>query len=388
VPPHSPLPPAAPPDPPSPPLLPGLFCFVVIAREFGDVPRARNILDISEDAGFGGCDVWRIYSNVTAIPSLSDHPRCSSCVEQAVQGSMDVPKGIPSWGWWLPTALNTPVFQQVWRHVFATAPYRDWAWTVKTEVDVVFAASHLRAYLMATRLEHQIAVANQYGDQDETGHRGMGLHGPIEALTTHAMSTFAAGLDVCARVADRNPLKGEDWWLNLCMQELGVDIRILPDMLADEGSSGGLDVNHTFWPCSGHHVAYHPRVTVELWNDCFWQQVGCAKIFSRGSKKRVNFYDSQGFWTEAPQVDLGWFDHYQRPVEEGEPLARPLGFQEGGLVPIRNPCDEEKMLSLESPNCYDAPLMGSEQLDGSERESFFCCCGLYPGQWHEEDKEE
>ena len=48
----------------------------MIAREFGDVPRALNVLNAGADAGFSGCENWRIYSNVSYIPELSGHARC------------------------------------------------------------------------------------------------------------------------------------------------------------------------------------------------------------------------------------------------------------------------------------------------------------------------
>lgn len=242
--PQPPSPPSPPSLPPLPPLSPtpplgaaGLFCFIVIAIEFGDVPRARSILDTDVDAGFSGCDSWRIYSNVSFIPGLSDHPRCSHCTEKAIDGSMNVPYGKPSWASWAPTALNTPIFQEVWRHVLTSATYQYWAWTIKTEVDVVFKGSHLRRFLMSTQLSGKANVI--YNGRNGVGIRnGMGLKGPIEALTRHAVDRYATGEAMCDRVArDTRRDKGEDWWLALCMEAVGVPYVYLGKLILNGGSN-------------------------------------------------------------------------------------------------------------------------------------------------------
>eukprot|EP00930_Biecheleria_cincta_P001621 TRINITY_DN102754_c0_g1_i1.p1 TRINITY_DN102754_c0_g1~~TRINITY_DN102754_c0_g1_i1.p1 ORF type:complete len:342 (+),score=60.56 TRINITY_DN102754_c0_g1_i1:86-1111(+) len=266
----------------------GLFCFIVIAAEFGDVPRAKNILDHDDkDAGFSGCDEFRIYSNMSYIKELSAHHRCNNCVEQAIKGSMDVPFGRPDHTTsWAPTALNVPIFLQVWKHVFSTAPYQEYAWTVKTEVDVVFAASHLRNYLLAL----PPIVGADGNDQEAFGHKadepaatrlseqaafgynaGDGLHGPIEALTSRAVAAYAAKPEVCDKVAEDNTDKGEDWWLDLCMGALGVRGVKQEQQLLDEGSSAKFvgQAGHKFSHCDPGIAAYHPRKEIDSWNGCY-----------------------------------------------------------------------------------------------------------------------
>ena len=49
----------------------GLYCFAVVSAEFGDLPRALNILNAGSDAGFSGCDEWHILSNVSRISEIS-----------------------------------------------------------------------------------------------------------------------------------------------------------------------------------------------------------------------------------------------------------------------------------------------------------------------------
>ena len=253
---------------------PGLFCFVVIAHEFGEVQRAINILDSGSDAGFSGCDSWRIYSNVSHIPNLSDHKRCRGglCVEKAIRGSMDVPLGRPIWAHWPPTALNIPVFRQVWKHVLTTSPYTKWAWTVKTEVDAVFAASHLRSYLMTLGVSDRAVVGiNGFGPG------WTALFGPVEAVTLHALALYAAMPERCDLLAEQLGHElGEDYWFNQCMGALGVDSEPMSRQLLDNGSGHNLLPGLQLPSCNGTHVAYHPRRSTDLWNSCYRQICGCT----------------------------------------------------------------------------------------------------------------
>ena len=256
-----------------------MFCFVVIAREFGDVPRTVSILNAGPDAGFSGCNDWRIYSNVSHIAGLSDHRRCKlgqtgrvgACVERAINGSMNVPYGTPEWAWWQDTALNTPLSQQVWRHVSATSPYRRWAWTVKTEVDVVFQASRMSSLLMNQNVADAAVIATFQNDISSDGilRRGTGLRGPVEAITSYAMARFAVHFDECDAVASHNPLKGEDWWLLLCMDALNVQRRLVSELLMDAGT-GSPEVG----PCDNGHVAWHPRKETWQWMSCYRDLTG------------------------------------------------------------------------------------------------------------------
>ena len=264
-----------------------MFCFVVIAREFGDVPRTVSILNAGPDAGFSGCNDWRIYSNVSHIAGLSDHRRCNlgqtgrvgACVERAINGSMNVPYGTPEWAWWQDTALNTPIFQQVWRHVSATSPYRRWARTVKTEVDDVFQASRMSSLLMNQNVADAAVIATFQNDISSDGilRRGTGLRGPVEAMTSYAMARFAVRFDECDAVASHNPLKGEDWcWLLLCMDALNVQRRVVWELLEDAGSNQG---HPEVGPCDNGHVAWHPRKET-------WQWMSCYRDLTRGIPAR------------------------------------------------------------------------------------------------------
>ena len=117
-----------------------IFCWTLAVAEFGEAPLIGTALD----AGVyqRGCDQWRIYSNVSRLANVSDHSSCDSCVEEAVTGPLDVPRG-----GYADTPLNTPVFQRVWRHIFNSRAYECCAWTIKFDADAVFMPQRLRMYL-------------------------------------------------------------------------------------------------------------------------------------------------------------------------------------------------------------------------------------------------
>ena len=213
----------------------GVFCFAAISHELGDVPLLLNILNASDDAGFSGCDAWRLYSNVSYVPQLSEHRRCDKCVEKAIDGPMEVSysKGhashllLP-----LATASNQPIFRQVWRHIFATAAHAQWNWTVKVDTDAVFMASRLRTFLGAPPgAVYGLQVNGQF-------------HGPIEVFSSQFVDVLAAHFDECVAMGQSDDLKeyGEDEWLRACAVDLGVRQKLaqhvmMPLLLDDKRSA-------------------------------------------------------------------------------------------------------------------------------------------------------
>ena len=258
-------PPLPPPPPPIPPLSPfmadGIFCFIVVTP--GEVPAMRQILDVGGTDAFAGCDHWRIYSNRSHIPTISDHPLCHACVEKAMSGSMKVERG-DDWN----SVLNAPVFWQVWSHILASGVYRSYGWTIKTEVDVVFLAHRLRTYLKEFPGTHwwESAVgafrAHSYWDYPY-------VQGPLQILTNRAMQMMAdGGYGSCRREHfDHNLL--EDVWLMGCTHHLRIPWVTMEHMLLnpDEDDHLNLDVETE---CNANSTAFH-KLTFDKWADCFWR---------------------------------------------------------------------------------------------------------------------
>ena len=131
---------------------------------------------------------------------------------------MDVPLGKPDNVIWAATALNTPIFLQVWKHVLRSGAYRRHEWTVKTEVDVVFSGSHLRSMLMASgHAARAVLVLRPSATMPcSPTATNTASRRPIEALTRKAVDAIGQHFG-CANGAAQ-PEDGEDWWIEKCSE--------------------------------------------------------------------------------------------------------------------------------------------------------------------------
>ena len=266
--PSSPTPAPPPPPPPSPPARNGLFCFLVLVP---DEQRLLADLLASNDGGHPvmGCDDWRIYSNVSFLAGLSDHPRCNegACVEKAVDGPIKVGRGGP-WN----SALNTPILQQVWRHLFASRVHSSWAWTVKTELDVVFRAGRLRRYLLAFPSMDALVGAQYRGDW-------WWIHGPLQVVNWGAALRLGEGGEFQRCVQAYSPgdpgvrdngydghhslnSRIEDMFFMGCMDHLGISKVRMDHLFKDYYRVGDVGA------CDSSAVAFHPFKDVSRWRTC------------------------------------------------------------------------------------------------------------------------
>ena len=295
-----PLQPPQPPPPPSPPQRwqPGIFCFVVFAKEFGEVPNLVNMMNASSPASLTGCHEWRVYTNVSYVEGVSDHQACGGvCLEQFKTGTMDAKRGKGG-------VKNTWIFIHVWKHVIASGLYGKWQWTMKTEVDVVFAASNVWAYISrlpwkGPHFGMNIQTYEWYfshgphfptnrtgieavEDRPQSTHFYEHLWGGSELLSVFAMDGFAAGMDVCERLPwnssrdEDEVYNHEDEWLARCLMSLeqlpmqmrgffhGADTG---EGLNDEGMVPLIinDVSQCDHPT---HMMYSRYKTVDAWVGC------------------------------------------------------------------------------------------------------------------------
>lgn len=269
---------------------------------------------LSRAIGIFACDAYTVFSNQPITLGLW-HGSAPAVDAFVIPGSLKVAYG----GKWN-TALNTGVFLRVWQAVVNVATFRDHHWTVKADPDSVFFPHRLRVMLRNPPMDAMPVLSQRPTACDNcraTGHEGetcrghvktlqnngkqcsdalnmsmvtapshcgcicdasscnegishaamylinckFGLHGPIEVLSREAVTTFMENYHRCADI--RAKPYGEDKYLDLCMQVLGVR-RIIEYSLLSEIACGMIPAD-----CGSPHVAFHPFKDVDAYLKCW-----------------------------------------------------------------------------------------------------------------------
>mmetsp|Transcript_164309 Transcript_164309/g.522550 ORF Transcript_164309/g.522550 Transcript_164309/m.522550 type:complete len:270 (-) Transcript_164309:346-1155(-) len=206
-----------------------LFCFVLITPGHASKnPREAALLLAQRhaNAGIFGCEEWAIYSNAT-------HPGLDI---SHVEGPLAVPIG----GLYR-SLLNSRAFQKVWQNIFSTGRFLLHNWVVKVDPDTAFSPRRLREVL---KLDIQgprraVFLLNAL----------MKVWGSIEVLSRAAVKAYASGAKRCESEIDVSD-KGEDWYLHLCMDLLGIEGVVVPRLLGMQSLTRS--------PCNSSHAAFHP----------------------------------------------------------------------------------------------------------------------------------
>jgi hypothetical protein len=234
-----------------------LFCWVVVRPNTNEVELVKTAKELK--TGAFACDQHAIYSNVTNVGGL---PTIA-----AIRGSMDVKLGGP-WE----TALNTPLFQMVYRKMFYDGHFRNSDWVVKLDADTVVNVPDLRE-VMAQRAG-QAKVPSIFGHFNDGGV----IHGAIMVMSVPALNQYAKNLRVCELHVDSSSLS-EDWYIGYCFQYLGMKIQKIPRVLkqvvpgghygstarrrSDATGGGGM--------CNKKFIAFHPLKNTIDYNECVRQ---------------------------------------------------------------------------------------------------------------------
>jgi hypothetical protein len=206
-----------------------VFCFSVISStaelELLKLHRERRT--------WSGCDRHSSYSNLS-IEDLDVHGVIAGSVETDNGGN-----GHPN------TALNTPIFIQVWRELFRLDIFNQYDWIVKLDLDTGFNSYRLRRVLMDHPQTTPMVLGNHYS-------RCNSLAGAIEVFSSKAVQLFASSVNLCEHGIDFSGM-AEDTWVKLCMEKLGVSFVAEP-RLVTLGICGSFDVT----PDPMWTVAVHP----------------------------------------------------------------------------------------------------------------------------------
>jgi hypothetical protein len=197
--------------------------------------------------GLKSCDRYAVYSNVSRL-SQPGVPKTIAAIA-AIRGTMDVPRG----GIYN-TAMNTPVFQQVYRKMFYDNNFREYDWIVKLDADAVVSVSKLRSTL----------AKHNPGDPQIIG-IGKVMRGCAMAVTSGALARYAVRPGVCENMVDIRNI-GEDWYLTYCMKFLGVPKVVDEALVVDFGPNGPLK-------CDDSHAVFHPAADANAYRTCAAQML-------------------------------------------------------------------------------------------------------------------
>merc|ERR1712217_53618 len=123
-----------------------------------------------EHTSLFACDAYSVYSN-KSIELIPGHRT------RIIDSDLVAPLG----GIYH-TALNTPVFMELWSRVLRDGIFDHYAWTVKVDPDTVFLPDRLRGLLQ----NHSEAPGGMYVNNCKYG-----LHGPIEVFSRNAVRAWA-----------------------------------------------------------------------------------------------------------------------------------------------------------------------------------------------------
>jgi len=237
---------------------PSLFCTTMVQPEGYEISLLREQYARGK-LGLFACNEWAVYSNTTM--RLSPKNETPVLRTALINGSLSAEVG-GSWS----TALNTEVFIRFWDTVMADSKAWTCDWIVKIDPDAVWIPRRLRVLL-------QTRQGPLGQPEPETGfwlnNCYLGLHGPIEVLSTRALRTYNASQASCRR-GDVAKIGQEDYFIRECFKMIGIqqvdayNLLLESDFACGEHASGPGPKP----PCFAPQVAFHPFKSVNTWMRC------------------------------------------------------------------------------------------------------------------------
>lgn len=203
---------------------PTFFCFAVVTPGTHDVDIIRIIMKEDQELACGaslrGCHAFAIFSNMSYADLMKqedisnyDPPAEDSNV---IDGNMSVDTG----GWY-DTALNTPIFIEIWRAIFQSGIYKSFDWTVKVDMDAILFPANLRD--MVEPFVNDTGALFLGNKKPGADHWGMMTDGPLEVMSREAIALYAATPRRCeTEVSWEKDGFGEDLYLEKCLLLLGA----------------------------------------------------------------------------------------------------------------------------------------------------------------------
>jgi len=160
--------------------------------------------------------------------------------------------------------LNVPVFILCWGRLLESGKVWNHDFTVKVDPDAVFFPDRLGGLLVKHQDKPIFTTNCRYWGGDQVGK----LFGSIEVLSKKAIGAYKGKLETCKNLPWQG--WGEDYWLQHCMNALGVPAVGMFDEVSDNTCPLGGGA-----PCSdGKKIVFHPKKDAGQWWQCWKESAG------------------------------------------------------------------------------------------------------------------
>lgn len=248
-------------------LAPSLFCYAVVLT--AGVEQKLLATQLRRGTGIFGCHSYSVFSDhdVSLGPG-------GSVAGTAIPGEAAWRGPVPGssqlvWH-------NTGVFARAWRRIQSDGIYKQYDWSVKVDPDTAFIPGILQRRLAEMHLNPSSPF------YFVNCREWWSLQGPLEVLSRSAGERFFGGIGTCESSLPWRDW-GEDWFVQHCLDMLGVEKREGFDLLDDMwchtpvGTEG-----RTYWQlfqeqgptCADGRPAFHPYKSTADMEACLSQALG------------------------------------------------------------------------------------------------------------------
>jgi len=228
---------------------PSLFCTHVMRLYSYEVDIVKAQLQQPESfrGGIFACDQYAIYASDTGSGTFIGvgpyGPVRTRWFKSAPVGRSEAN-----------TAGNTLLFMNFWEAVRWDLQYKCCDWTIKADPDAVLLPDRLRGVL-----SHRMGWPNFITTCNKHFRFAL-MFGATEAISTQGLERYFANENTC-RSLPWQPW-GEDKWMTICLQKLGV-APVFDGGLVADGQCYGADCRNPY------HSAYHPFKNPNSWMWCY-----------------------------------------------------------------------------------------------------------------------
>lgn len=228
---------------------PSLFCWSHMQEGTGELALIR--LQLVKRASIFACNYAAVISTTKVLLGNIEGEDIWTWVNPAAEVGMGQ-NGVD--GETTDSFLNTETFVHAWDTLINSKHMWPYDFVVKADPDAVFFPDRLRKHV-----EEHTGESVYYTNCGKYGGESL-LYGALEVFSVPAIKTYAEHIKECKEL----PYKGwgEDYYMQKCMNQLGVANIADGDQVADHRCVGA--------PCTDYtKVAYHDFKTPEDWYLCF-----------------------------------------------------------------------------------------------------------------------